>query len=115
MWLQSGIPVVSIAEPHHVMRLQPAACHAAPVWHSGSQHCGTGSQHFGAASYHAAPVLGRIEAKIFVFVFSRKFRQKFVLAFHKKSLRKFFVFQIQAESKRKTKKQTFHKFCKAKF
>jgi hypothetical protein len=69
-------------------------CHAAPVRHSGgqhcsSQHCDTGSHHCGAASCHAAPVLDRVEEKIFVFVFTRKFREKF---FREKSLQKFLVF-----------------------
>jgi hypothetical protein len=65
-------------------------CHAAPARHSncqhcgrqhcGSQHCGSrhcgsqhcGSQHCGAASCHSAPLMGRVETKIFVFVFPRK-------------------------------------------
>jgi hypothetical protein len=82
-----SIVAVSIAEPHHVMRLQcsnlqlscgsSSACHLAPVRPSGSQHCDSkhcgsqhcGSQHCGAASCHAAPLLGRVETKIFVFVF----------------------------------------------
>jgi hypothetical protein len=80
-----SIAAVSIAEQHHVMRLQCSnlqlscgsisACHAAPVWHSGSQHCGCqhcGSQHCGAASCHVAPLLCRVEMKIFVFVFPWK-------------------------------------------
>jgi hypothetical protein len=45
-----------------------------------------------AAACHVAPVLGRVEMKIFVFVFTRKFCEKFLLTFCKKSLQKIFVF-----------------------
>jgi hypothetical protein len=101
-----SIAAVSIAEPNHVMRLQCSnlqlscgsspACHAAQVWHSGSQHCGTssqhcGSQHCGAASCHTALVLGRVEN--FRFRIYTKILRKVLIGFLQKKLTKFFYFR----------------------
>jgi hypothetical protein len=69
MWLQFGMSCGS-----------SLTCHAAPVRHFGSQHCGSphcgsqhcGSQHCRAASCHAAPLMGRVEMKIFILAFLRK-------------------------------------------
>jgi hypothetical protein len=67
MRLQSGIPVVSIAV---VSIAVPVVIIAAVS--------------IAAASCHSAPVLGRVEEKILVFVFTLKFRKKFLLAFREK-------------------------------
>jgi hypothetical protein len=58
--------------------------------HCSSQHCG--SHHCGAASCHAAPVLGRVETKIFLLVFMQKFREKFS-SFLRKKFTKIFLFR----------------------
>jgi hypothetical protein len=74
--LQSGIPVVSIV----------VVSSAVPVVSSAEPH------------HDAAPVLSRVETKVFIFVFTQKFYEQFLLAFLKKNLQKYSIRNVDPDS-----------------